>query len=135
MLVNLIANPRPLGIVPHIVDTSAAGPGDIDVEVVCNGQLIRTNRSKIDVSRHRFTIIPETMADHIVNITFNYDKVPGLNYTHVNYAWVLSVFSMLSLTCVRGMGAVSFQFSPPPKHVTAIRVPSSHCIAMFMKNG
>ena len=59
------------------VDTSNAGQGDIDVEVSVNGQLTRTTRSKIDGSHHRFTFVPQVKEDHVANVTFNYDPVPG----------------------------------------------------------
>ncbi len=59
------------------VDTSQAGQGDIDVEVTCAGQMVRTARTKLDAYRHRFTFVPTARDFHLVNVNFNYDQVPG----------------------------------------------------------
>ncbi len=60
-----------------VVNTSEAGQGDIDVEVICNGQLIRTQRIMIDQNNHRYTFVPQTQMDHTLDVSFNYEKVPG----------------------------------------------------------
>ena len=59
------------------VDTSEAGQGDIDTEVSVNGQLVRTSRTRIDASHHRYVFTPQVNEDHVVSVMFNYDAVPG----------------------------------------------------------
>ena len=59
------------------MDTEDAGQGDVDVEVACGGQLLRTQREKLGPSSHRYSFVPIMAADHTIDITFNYEKVPG----------------------------------------------------------
>ena len=59
------------------VDASAAGPGDIDVEVLHNNKPLRTKRSNLGNNRHSFTYVPDRPGDHKINVTFNYAEVPG----------------------------------------------------------
>ncbi len=61
-----------------LVDTSEAGQGDIDVDVTVNGQPVRMTRNKLDAYRHRFTFVPQNKNDHMANVNFNYDPVPGI---------------------------------------------------------
>ena len=59
------------------VDTSDAGPGDLDIQVMCQNQRVPTNVNQLDESRFRFTFSPEYALDHVADINFNYEKIPG----------------------------------------------------------
>ncbi|CAD5114543.1 DgyrCDS3662 [Dimorphilus gyrociliatus] len=59
------------------VDTSKAGAGDLDVEVNCSNQLIRTVRDKISNTEHRYRYIVQRATDHEINVLFNLIQVPG----------------------------------------------------------
>ena len=59
------------------VDTEEAGQGDVDVDVMCHTQLVRTRRQKLDAHRHRYTFVPTIVADHSIEVNFNYEVVKG----------------------------------------------------------
>ena len=59
------------------MDTAEAGNGDIDVEVACNGQVVPVHRRHLDSFRTRFTFVPTVTMDHTVDVSFNYEKIPG----------------------------------------------------------
>ena len=59
------------------VDTEDAGHGDMDVDVTCCGQLVRSRRQKLDTHRHRYTFTPLIIADHKIEVMFNYEEVKG----------------------------------------------------------
>lgn len=62
------------------IDTSKAGAGDLDVEVNCSGQLIRTVRDKLSNTKHRFRYIVQRATDHEINVLFNLRQVPGTDF-------------------------------------------------------
>ncbi|CAD5125182.1 DgyrCDS13424 [Dimorphilus gyrociliatus] len=59
------------------VDTSKAGSGDIDVEVYCEKQLVRTVREKLSNTEHRYHYIVQRPYEHTINVFFNLEQVPG----------------------------------------------------------
>ena len=59
------------------MDTSEAGIGDLDVNVSCNGTRVSTSISHLGDDMARFTFLPNMHLDHIVDVAFNYEKVPG----------------------------------------------------------
>ena len=59
------------------VDTSQAGQGDINIEVVCNGQQVPAQRMMLDMNNQRYTFVPRVAMNHTLDATFNYEKVPG----------------------------------------------------------
>ncbi|XP_023932625.1 filamin-C [Lingula anatina] len=60
------------------VDSSLAGQGTIDAQVTApSGRLVRLNRERLSNTLHRFTYMPEEPGDHQVEVTFNYEKIPG----------------------------------------------------------
>jgi len=48
-----------------LVDASEAGSGDLDVEVSCNGQLVRIKRE------------PLGQSQYLIDVQYNYERVPG----------------------------------------------------------
>lgn len=59
------------------MDASAAGSGDLDVEVSSNGQLVRIKREPLGNSRYRYTYIPKQSGEHLIDVQYNYHRVPG----------------------------------------------------------
>ncbi|CAD5118169.1 DgyrCDS6901 [Dimorphilus gyrociliatus] len=59
-----------------VVDTSEAGDGDLDVEVLCLGQLVKTIRQKLDNTHHKYKYRVERIHNHFINVMFNLRPVP-----------------------------------------------------------
>ena len=60
-----------------IVDASNAGSGDLDVEVRCNGQVVKIRREPLGQSQYRYTYIPKQGGEHLIDVQYNYESVPG----------------------------------------------------------
>lgn len=60
-----------------LVDASEAGSGDLDVEVSCNGQLVRIKREPLGQSQYRYTYVPKQGGEHLIDVQYNYERVPG----------------------------------------------------------
>lgn len=73
------------------VDTSKAGSGDLDVEVYCDKQLVRTVRKKLSNTQHRYTYIVQRPQEHSINVLFNLEEVQG-RLTYLNYQKFILMF-------------------------------------------
>lgn len=60
-----------------VVDTSEAGDGDLDVEVLCLGQLVKTVREKIKNTCHKYKYRVDRIHNHYIDIMFNLNSIPG----------------------------------------------------------
>lgn len=60
------------------MDASNAGSGgDLDVEVRCNGQVVKIRREPLGQSQYRYTYIPKQGGEHLIDVQYNYESVPG----------------------------------------------------------
>ena len=59
------------------VDASEAGIGDLDIDVICKDTRIPTQSQVLGRGHSRYTFVPLSPHNHIVNIKFNFDDVPG----------------------------------------------------------
>ena len=60
-----------------IVDASNAGSGDLDVEVRCNGQVVKIRREPLGLSQYRYTYFAKQGGEHLIDVQYNYESVPG----------------------------------------------------------
>ena len=65
------------------VDASAAGSGDLDVEVSSNGHLVRIKRQPLGQSQYRYTYIPKQGGEHLIDVLYNSERVPGMHIISV----------------------------------------------------
>ena len=61
------------------MDSSEAGNGDFNIQVTCEDQVIATQCTEIGQHRYRVVFVPAVCADHVADVTFNYQKIPGIN--------------------------------------------------------
>ncbi len=59
------------------MDTSEAGQGELNVQVTSMGQSVATDCTQLSDSKWRFTFVPSSALDHLAEVTYNYQKVPG----------------------------------------------------------
>ena len=59
------------------VDASEAGLGDLDVDVMCKDARIPTQSQALGRSHNRYTFIPMSPHNHLINVKYNFDDVPG----------------------------------------------------------
>ena len=59
------------------MDASEAGLGDLDIDVICKDTRIPTQSQAIGRAHNRYTFIPMSPHNHLVNIKYNFDDVPG----------------------------------------------------------
>jgi len=59
------------------VDSNEAGLGDLDIDVICNDTRIPTQSQVIGRGHNRYTFVPMSPHNHVVNIKYNFDDVPG----------------------------------------------------------
>jgi len=59
------------------VDASDAGLGDLDIDVICKDARIPTQSQVIGRAHTRYTFIPMSPHNHLVNVKYNFDDVPG----------------------------------------------------------
>jgi len=59
------------------VDASEAGFGDMDIDVICKDTRIPTQSQVIGRCHSRYTFCPTSPHNHIINIKFNLQDVPG----------------------------------------------------------
>jgi len=64
-------------VVVVLVDTSEAGLGDLDIDVICKDTRVPTQSQPIGRCHNRYTFVPLLPHNHIVNIKYNFDDVPG----------------------------------------------------------
>ena len=62
---------------PSAVDSSEAGVGDVNVQVTCEDQVIGTKCTEIGERKHRVVFTSSVCTDHVADVTFNYQMVPG----------------------------------------------------------
>lgn len=60
-----------------IVDANQAGEGNLEITVSTQGQTVPTEVHPLGGARFAVTFIPEETFDHIINISFNREPVPG----------------------------------------------------------
>lgn len=59
------------------VDSSEAGNGELSVQVTAGGQRVNCAANRLDEYLTRFTFCPTVPLDHLAEVSFNYEKVPG----------------------------------------------------------
>ena len=72
-------------VVVVAVDTSEAGLGDLDIDVICKDTRVATHSQPLGRSHNRYTFVPVLPHNHIVNIKYNFDDVPGMNLAAMTY--------------------------------------------------
>ena len=60
------------------VDSSKAGMGDVDVQVVCNNARIITQAKRISDNVFRHTFVAVHPQNHTATVLFNLEPVPGI---------------------------------------------------------
>lgn len=63
--------------VSFAVDASEAGIGDLDIDVLCKDTRIATQSQPLGRCHNRYTFIPMSPHNHIINIKFNFEDIPG----------------------------------------------------------
>ena len=63
-----------------VVDTTDAGMGDVDVDVTDGAVSIPVRRQALSTHRTRYTFVPRSPRDHLINIHFNSEAIPGELY-------------------------------------------------------
>ena len=58
------------------VDTTEAGMGDIDVEVMQGTVSVPVRRQNLCPEQARFCFIATSPKDHLINVTFNSELIP-----------------------------------------------------------
>ncbi|XP_076454407.1 filamin-A-like [Babylonia areolata] len=59
------------------VDTSAAGCGDLDIDISHEGQKVKTGQKEVGDGRYRYAFLPGETGQFEVRATFNGDNIPG----------------------------------------------------------
>jgi len=59
------------------VDTSEAGFGDLDVSVTQSGIGVPVKRNQVSLDMARYSFTAKLPKQHIVNLSFNGENVPG----------------------------------------------------------
>ena len=59
------------------VDASEAGLGDMDIDVICKDISVPTQCKPLGRAHNRYTFLPVSPRNHLVNIKYNFDEVPG----------------------------------------------------------
>ena len=59
------------------MDASEAGIGDLDIDVLCKDTRIATQSQPLGRCHNRYTFIPMSPHNHIINIKFNFEDIPG----------------------------------------------------------
>ena len=59
------------------VDTSQAGMGTLEAAVTCGGASVPVRQAPAGQDKCRFTFVAKSPVDHIIELTFNGDPVPG----------------------------------------------------------
>ncbi|XP_067948102.1 filamin-A-like isoform X2 [Watersipora subatra] len=96
-----------------IVDASAAGSGDLEAKVSCNGQFVKIRRQPLGQSQYRYTYIPKQEGEHIIDVLYNYEQVPGCPIrTYVNDSHTRSLDRSSSVYGVQGVSGRGIQSVP-----------------------
>ncbi len=78
---NVIVSPIPWGTIgkglEFTVDASRAGEGNLEITISARGRNIPTQVHPQGSARFAVSFVPLEATDHVVNITFNKDSVPG----------------------------------------------------------
>ena len=82
------------------MDASAAGSGDLDVEVSSNGHLVRIKRQPLGQSQYRYTYIPKQGGEHLIDVLYNSERVPGM--------YIISVYILIIMEESFSSGIESF---------------------------
>ncbi|XP_076435460.1 filamin-B-like isoform X2 [Babylonia areolata] len=61
-----------------IIDTSAAGMGELEVVISHHGNRVHTQRQLLGDGRYRYTFFPGETGHYEVKATFNEDNIPGI---------------------------------------------------------
>lgn len=77
----MIVSPVPWGTIgkslEFTVDASRAGEGNLEITISARGRNIPTQVHPQGSARFAVSFVPLEATDHVINITFNKDKVPG----------------------------------------------------------
>lgn len=60
------------------VDTSNAGMGNVDVDVTQGTLGVPVHQQSLSPEKIRFCFVPTSPRDHLINISFNSQPVPGM---------------------------------------------------------
>ncbi len=78
---NVIVSPVPWGTIgkglEFTVDASRAGEGNLEITISARGRNIPTQVHPQGSARFAVSFVPLEAVDHLINITFNKDSVPG----------------------------------------------------------
>jgi len=82
---NVLVSPIPWGTIgkslQFTVDASKAGEGNLEITISARGRNIPTQVHPQGSARFAVSFVPLEAIDHIINITFNKESVPGAPFT------------------------------------------------------
>ncbi|XP_040577055.1 filamin-A [Lepeophtheirus salmonis] len=82
---NVLVSPIPWGTIGEnlefTVDASKAGEGNLEITISARGRNIPTQVHPQGSARFAVSFVPLEAVDHVINITFNKDLVPGAPFT------------------------------------------------------
>ena len=61
-----------------LVDASKAGEGNLEIVVSNQGQHVPTEVDPLGSAKFSVSFVPEEPFDHIINVSFNKEPVPGI---------------------------------------------------------
>jgi len=67
-----------LAVLSCAVDTTEAGIGDLDIDVICKDTRIPTQSQPLGHGHHRYMFVPMSPHNHVVNVKFNMSDIPGM---------------------------------------------------------
>ncbi|XP_076311299.1 filamin-B-like isoform X3 [Tachypleus tridentatus] len=63
--------------VQFTVDASQAGEGNLEIKVIAKGRKIQTQVHPLDSAKFAVSFVPTDPVEHVVNVSFNKESVPG----------------------------------------------------------